>query len=87
MGSKAELAEHPDQLKEPERLRCEEVVYDQLLAALDGDAIEPSADIRRVVGEVAEWIDSANEYERVLAEHDALAAPHRQLGGAVGEDA
>jgi len=67
-----ELADYPDQLKEPTRLRREEAAYGCLLAALDECVIAPDADVRVVVRDLAKIIDASNEYERVIAEHEAL---------------
>lgn len=78
-GIRDELAEYPDQLREPTRLHREEAVYDALLAALDRGSIV-GADIRRVLGDLAEIIDRENEYERVVAEHAALLGLREQIG-------
>ena len=76
-GIRQELKEYPKQLKEPARLRREEAAYGRLLAALDELVIVPDDDVRTVLGDLAEVIDSGNEYKRVVAEHDAL---HGLLG-------
>ena len=68
----------------PEIARADEHAYRVLLAALDHGTIVPAPHICRALGELAESIDSANEFERVAAEHDALADLRRQVCG-VGE--
>jgi len=75
-----ELREYPEQLKEPARLRREEAAYGRLLAALDECAIVPDADLRVVVGDLAQIIDNDNEYSRVVAEHEALHGLLAKLG-------
>jgi hypothetical protein len=76
-----ELKDYPKQLREPARLRREEAAYGRLLAALDECVIVPDADVRVVVGDLAKIIDGSNEYERVVAEHEAL---HGLLGKLAG---
>jgi len=80
-GIRDELREYPKQLKEPTRLRREEAAYGRLLVALDECVIVPDADVRVVVGDLAKIIDGSNEYERVVAEHEALHGLSFQLGG------
>ena len=65
----------------PEAARADEHAYRVLLAALDRGTIFPAPHICRALGELAESIDEANEYERVVAEHDALADLRRQVCG------
>jgi hypothetical protein len=43
--------------------------------------IVPDADVRVVVGDLAKIIDTSNEYERVVSEHEAL---HGLLGKIAG---
>ncbi len=83
-GIRDELREYPKQLKEPTRLRREDAAYRRLLAALDECVIVPDADVRVVIGDLAKIIDGSNEYERVVAEHEALHGLHAQLGGGEG---
>jgi hypothetical protein len=78
-GIHDELAEYPDSLREPARLRREEAVYDALLAALDSGSIVVSTDIRWVLCDLAQMIDRENEYTRVVAEHAALLGLRRQV--------
>jgi hypothetical protein len=66
--------------------REDEDAYARLLAALDGGSIIPMPHVCRALDELAEATDEGNEYERVAAEHDALAALRRQVCG-VGEAA
>jgi hypothetical protein len=42
-GVQDELEEYPEQLKDPEHLRCEEAAYGRLLVALDELVIVPDA--------------------------------------------
>ncbi len=76
-GIREELAQYPKQLKEPRSLHREETVYEKLLAALDSGTIVPDPDVRDVLRDLAEIYDRENEYERVIAEHEAL---HGLLG-------
>jgi hypothetical protein len=82
-GVKDELEEFPDQL-EPKRLEREEAVYARLLAALNELVIVPDRDVRDLVADLAGIIDTANEYSRVMEEHEALHGLHAQLGGGEG---
>jgi hypothetical protein len=68
----------------PEIARADEHAYRVLLSALDHGAIVPAPHICRALGELAGSVDEANEYERVVAEHDALADLRRKVCG-VGE--
>ena len=78
-GIHDELAEYPDELRGPLRLHREEAVFDTLLAALDSGSLVVSGDLRCVLSDLAETIDRANEYERVVAEHAALLGLRRQV--------
>jgi hypothetical protein len=71
-GIREELTEYPKQLREPRRLHREEAVYEKLLEALDSGSIFPDRDMRDVLSDLAEIYDRENEYERVIAEHEAL---------------
>ena len=65
----------------PEVVRADEHAYRVLLAALDRGAIVSAPHICRALGELAESVDEANAYERVVAEHDALVDLRRQFCG------
>jgi len=78
-GIRDELAEYPDELREPVRLHREEAAYEKLLSALDSSSIVPDADVRQVLTDLAETIDRTNEYERVVAEHAALLGVRDQI--------
>ncbi len=80
-GIREELAQYPKQLKEPRRLHREEVVYEKLLTALGSGSIVPDRDVRDVLRDLAEIYDRENEYERVIAEHEALHSLLDQLAG------
>ena len=82
-GIQDDLASYADVLREPVRLRREEEAAGCLLAALAGRAVEVRGEMRTLVTELAESIDLANEYERVVAEHDALHALLGQIEGAL----
>jgi hypothetical protein len=82
-GIKDDLANHAAALREPARLRREEEAAGCLLAALAGRAVEVREGMRTLVTELAESNDLANEYERVVAEHDALGALLVQIEGAL----
>jgi hypothetical protein len=82
-GVKDELEEFPNQL-EPKRLKREEAVYRRLLAALDEQVIVPDRDVRDLLSDLAEIVDRANEYSRVVEEHEALHGLLTQLGRAEG---
>lgn len=82
-GVRDEL-ENSKRLKDPDRLCHEEVVYGRLLAALDELVIVPDHDVREVVASLAQIIDSSNEYERVVAEHEALHGLLDQIEGGEG---
>jgi len=64
--------------------RADEHACRVLLSALDHGAIVPAPHICRALGELAGSVEEANEYERVVAEHGALADLRRQVCG-VGE--
>ncbi|MGB7588233.1 MAG: hypothetical protein WBM00_05945 [Solirubrobacterales bacterium] len=73
----------PWRLGDPERSRRETVAYERLLTSLErGEIVVPDAMARRVVGALAASSDEANEYERVVAEHDALHRLLRRLESA-----
>jgi hypothetical protein len=82
-GVKDELEEFPDQL-DPKRLEREEAAYARLLAALNELVIVPDRDVRDLVADLAGIIDTANEYSRVVEEHEALHGLLAQLGGGEG---
>jgi hypothetical protein len=78
-GIRDELTEYPEELREPVRLHREEAAYEKLLDALDASAIVPDGDVLHVLTDLAETIDRANEYERVVAEHAALLGIRDQI--------
>jgi hypothetical protein len=79
-GVKDELEEFPDRL-DPKRLEREEAVYARLLVALDELVIVPDRDTRDLLSDLAGIVDRANEYSRVVEEHEALHGLLEQLGG------
>jgi hypothetical protein len=80
-GVREELRDYPDTLKDPKRLRREEVAYGRLLAALDELVIVPDGDVLAIVADLAQVIDAGNEYTRVVSEHEALHGLLDQLTG------
>lgn len=83
-GVRDEL-ENSKRLRDPDRLRREKAVYGRLLAALDELAIVPDHDVREVLASLAQIIDASNEYERVVAEHEALHGLLDQIKGGEGQ--
>jgi hypothetical protein len=83
-GIKDELENYPTQLGDPTRLRREEAAYGQLLTALDELVIVPDNDVRTILRDLAQTIDTANEHERVVSEHEALSGLLEQVGGSRG---
>jgi hypothetical protein len=75
-----ELEEFPDQL-DPKRLEREHIAYGRLLTALDELVIVPDREVRDLFSDLAGIIDTANEYSRVVAEHEALHGLLAQLEG------
>jgi hypothetical protein len=80
-GVREELREHPGSPSRARTLRREDAAYGRLLAALGELVIVPDRDVREVVTSLAQVIDGSNEYERVIAEHEALHGLLEQLGG------
>jgi hypothetical protein len=78
-GIRDELTEYPKELREPARLHREEAAYEKLLSALKAGEIVPDGDVLQVLTDLAETIDRANEYERVVAEHAALLGVRDQI--------
>ncbi len=73
----------PERLGDPERSRREADAYERLLAGLErGEIVAADEVARRVVQALAAASDEANEYERVVAEHDALHGLLRRLESA-----
>jgi hypothetical protein len=82
-GVRDELARFAEHLREPTRLRREEITYGRLLVALGTRTIAVDHELRSVLGSLAAVIDATNDYDRVLAEHDALYALLVQVEGAL----
>src|SRR3954466_11054688 len=82
-GVKDELEEFPDQ-PDPKRLEREHAAYGRLLTAMDELVIVPDQDVQDLVADLAGIIDTANEYSRVVEEHEALRGLLAQLGGEEG---
>ncbi|MEZ5078974.1 MAG: hypothetical protein R2725_16210 [Solirubrobacterales bacterium] len=80
-GLGEDLDDHADRLRRPvtELLR-EEIALLSLQEGLDQGEVVPGPVLREVVARVAAAVDRDNEYERVVAEHEAIAALREQLG-------
>lgn len=85
VGRIADLAEYPDQLRDPERTRAEAETYGRLIEGVDRRTIVADEEVRAALVESAAASDEANEYARVLREHAAFEHLLRQLPG--GSDA
>lgn len=71
-GVRDELSEHGQQVHSPERLRREQAALERLLTGVEQSRILPDPDAIAVLHELADIIDSSNDYRRVVAEHGAL---------------
>jgi hypothetical protein len=78
-GREDDLQTHPDHPNAC-RWRANAAAYGRLIAGVDAGRIAPDAEVRRLVRELAEASDREEEYERVVFEHDALAALRKQIG-------
>lgn len=78
-GREDDLRTHPDHPNAC-RWRSNAAAYGRLIAGVDAGTIVPDAEARRLVRELAEASDREEEYERVVFEHDALAALREQIG-------
>jgi hypothetical protein len=78
-GREDDLRTHPDH---PNACcwRSNAAAYGRLISGVDAGTIAPDAEVRRLVHELAEASDREEEYERVVFEHDALAALREQIG-------
>lgn len=63
----------------------EEAAYARLLAALNELVIVPDRDVLDVLADLAQVIDTGNEYSRVVEEHEALHGLLARLNGTEGE--
>jgi hypothetical protein len=78
-GREDDLRTHPDH-PNATRWRAEADAYGRLIAGVDVGEIAPDDRVRRLVRELAAATDREEEYERVVFEHDALAALCVQIG-------
>ena len=78
-GREDDLRTHPDD-PSADRWRTDSAAYGRLIAGLDVGEIVPDAEVRRLARELAEASDHEEEYERVVFEHDALAALRERIG-------
>jgi len=81
-GLGEDLDEHAETLERPlgDALR-EEMALLALLEALEEGEVVPGPELRATLARLAEAVDRDNEYDRVVAEHDALAELRGQLEG------
>jgi len=77
-GLEDDAKTHPG---EPEARRwvAEAEAYGRLVAGLDSGRVVPDDRVRRLVREWAEAHDFAEHYERVVFEHNAIAALSEQI--------
>ena len=61
------------------RWRAEAEAYARIIAGIDAEAIIPDYEVRRLLRELAEANDREEEYQRIVFEHDALAALREQI--------
>ncbi len=80
-GREDDLRTHPDHPNAC-RWRANAAAYGRLITGVDAGRIAPDTEVRRLVRELAEASDREEEYERVVFEHDALAALREQIGAA-----
>lgn len=78
-GQEDDLRTHPDD-PNANRWRANAAAYGRLIGGIVTGWIAPDAEVRRLVGELAETNDREEEYERIAFEHDALAALRGQIG-------
>jgi hypothetical protein len=78
-GREDDLQTHPDH-PNAGRWRADADAYGRLIAGVDASQVVPDDRLRRLVRELAAASDREEEYERVVFEHDALAALREQIG-------
>jgi aspartate carbamoyltransferase catalytic subunit len=71
----------PDQLRDPQRARHEADAYGRLLKSLDTCVIVPDADVLYVLRALADSVDNANDFTRVVFEHRAFCGLLGQIEG------
>jgi len=78
-GVREDLDDHGYSLQLRADLLLEEASYAALLDAVDRREVVPGDDLRNALDQLATAVDSGNEYDRVVTEHDVLAALRAQL--------
>jgi hypothetical protein len=78
-GLEDDAQTHPDR-PDARRWLANAEAYGRLVAGLDVGEIVPDDHVRRLVREWAEAHDRAEHYERVVFEHEAIAALREQIG-------
>ena len=70
-GAREDL-ETPERLLNPDRRQLEATVFERLLAGFHrGEILLPDEDARGVIARMAEGFDKANDYDVIVATHDA----------------
>jgi hypothetical protein len=84
-GLGEDLDDHADRLRRPvtELLR-EEMALLALLGALEEGEVVPGPELRATLARLAAAVDRDNEYDRVVAEHEALADLRAQVEASLG---
>lgn len=82
-GANEDLANHPNEVREPARLRREAAAYSQLIDAVTAASIKPTRYLCQVLSTLAGTIDEENDYEVVVFEHGALHGLLGQVEGAL----
>jgi gamma-glutamyl:cysteine ligase YbdK (ATP-grasp superfamily) len=78
-GLEDDAETHPDR-PDTQRWLANANAYGRLVTGLDAGEIVSDDRVRRLVREWAEAHDRAEHYERVVFEHDAIAALREQIG-------
>jgi hypothetical protein len=78
-GREDDLQTHPDH-PNAGGWRADADAYGRLIAGVDAGEVVADDRLRQLVRELAEASDREEEYERVIFEHDALAALREQIG-------
>ncbi len=71
-GLLEDLADHSERLQDPSRSQREADAFGRLLKAVDARVCVPDADASSALAGLAQAVDDANQYQRVITEHAAL---------------
>jgi hypothetical protein len=83
-GVREELAMFSERLPDPAQQRRLLAAYDRVVAALRTLSLVPDREVYDLVAHVAEVIDTANDYRRVVEEHRALHGLLNQIPSTSG---